>query len=94
MLQAAGGHQHADPAEGAPDAVSPAQVLLRWALQRGTAITPKTASEARMRENAHIFDFELSEGEMHAIDALVTNAPDHDGRLCWRSDPLRLLDFD
>ena len=71
-----------------------AQVLLRWALQHGASVTPKSASEARMAENAAAFGFTLSAEEMDAIDALQGNAPvPQDGRLCWRADPLRLLDF-
>ncbi len=44
-----------------------AQVVLRWGVQRGTAVVPKTVRVARMRENLDIFDFELSESEMNAI---------------------------
>ena len=74
---------------------TPAQVLLRWAIQKGAAVCPKTASEARMAENgACVGHFTLSDAEMGAIDALGANAPDeHAGRLCWRTEPLRLLDF-
>jgi D-xylose reductase len=52
---------------------SPAQVLLRWGLQRGTAIIPKTTRPERMRENLAIEDFELSQVEMAAIGALDQN---------------------
>lgn len=52
---------------------SPAQVLLRWGLQRGTAIIPKTTKPERMRENLAIEDFELSQVEMAAISALDQN---------------------
>ena len=47
-----------------------------------------------MGENAAIFYFELSAAEVAAIDALAANAPDGAGRLCWRNDPLRMLDFE
>lgn len=47
-----------------------AQVVLRWHLQRGTIVFPKTVRPERMRENADLFDFELSAAEMAAIDAL------------------------
>lgn len=50
-----------------------AQVLLRWGVQRGTAIIPKTSEPDRMRENIDIFDFELSQVEMAAISALNQN---------------------
>jgi len=49
---------------------TPAQVLLRWGVQRGTAIIPKTTKPERMRENLNIDDFELSQVEMAAISAL------------------------
>ncbi|MEL7446684.1 MAG: aldo/keto reductase, partial [Pseudomonadota bacterium] len=49
---------------------TPAQVLLRWGVQRGTAVIPKTTKPERMRENLDIDDFELSQVEMAAIGAL------------------------
>ncbi len=49
---------------------SPAQVVLRWGVQRGTAVIPKTSRPERLRENLAIFDFELSADEMNAISAL------------------------
>ncbi|MEL6485980.1 MAG: aldo/keto reductase [Pseudomonadota bacterium] len=52
---------------------SPAQVLLRWGVQRGTAVIPKTSKPERMRENLAIDDFELSAVEMAAISALNQN---------------------
>ena len=50
---------------------TPAQVVLRWHMQQeGCAAIPKTATRSRMRENFDIFDFELSAGELGAIDRL------------------------
>ncbi len=49
---------------------SPAQIVLRWGVQRGTSIIPKTSKPERMRENLDIMDFALTEGEMAAIGAL------------------------
>ena len=49
---------------------TPAQVALRWHLQRGDIVFPKTTSPERMRENVDIFDFELSDDEMRAVTAL------------------------
>lgn len=49
---------------------TPAQVLLRWGVQRGTAIIPKTTKPERMRENLAIDDFALSNVEMAAISSL------------------------
>ncbi len=47
-----------------------AQVLLRWGIQRGTSVIPKTSSEERMQENLATADFELTEAEMSAISGL------------------------
>lgn len=47
-----------------------AQVVLRWALQRGVIIIPKSVHEHRIRENIDLFDFELSQEDMQRIDAL------------------------
>jgi D-xylose reductase len=49
---------------------SPAQVLLRWAVQRGTAVVPKTSRRERLEENLAIFDFALSDDEMARISSL------------------------
>lgn len=52
---------------------TPAQVLLRWGVQRGTAVIPKTSNRERLRENLGLFDFRLSEDEMNSISALNRN---------------------
>ena len=49
---------------------TPAQVVLRWGIQRGNSIIPKTSNPDRMRENLAITDFALSDAEMEAISAL------------------------
>jgi diketogulonate reductase-like aldo/keto reductase len=49
---------------------SPAQVLLRWGLQHGFVVLPKSTSPKRIAENAALFDFELSDGAMGRLDAL------------------------
>jgi 2,5-diketo-D-gluconate reductase A len=49
---------------------SNAQVLLRWALQRGTVVLPKSAHQDRIQANAQIFDFNLDAGDLDALDAL------------------------
>jgi len=49
---------------------TPAQIVLRWGVQRGTAVIPKTSRPERLLENLAIFDFELSDSEMSEIDAL------------------------
>ena len=49
---------------------SPGQIVLRWAVQRGTSIVPKTSRPERLAENLAIFDFELNADEMKAISGL------------------------
>lgn len=49
---------------------SVAQVVLRWHIQRGVAVIPKSNSKERIVENMDVFDFELSDQEMSAISAL------------------------
>lgn len=50
--------------------VTPAQVALRWALQHGIVVIPKSTHAGRIRENADVFGFELSDGEMAIIDGV------------------------
>jgi len=52
---------------------SVAQVVLRWHIQRGVAVIPKSNSKERIIENMNVFDFELSQEEISAITALNTN---------------------
>src|SRR5271167_3957466 len=47
---------------------SPAQVMLRWGLQRDRSVIPKSTKPSRIAENINVFDFELSADEMAAID--------------------------
>ncbi|HEY4914626.1 MAG TPA: aldo/keto reductase [Candidatus Dormibacteraeota bacterium] len=49
---------------------TPAQVLLRWCLQRGLIVIPKSTHRDRLEENAGVFDFTLSEAVMAELDAL------------------------
>lgn len=51
---------------------TPAQVILRWHLEHGVSVIPKSVHEARIRENFDLFDFALSPEEVAAIDALDT----------------------
>jgi len=51
---------------------SPAQVMLRWGLQEGRSVIPKSTKPARIAENIDVFDFELSGQEISAIDGLDT----------------------
>lgn len=45
-------------------------MVLRWHLQQGRIVIPKSVTPARIRENADVFDFDLSDAELAAIDAL------------------------
>ncbi|RDW86088.1 aldo/keto reductase family protein [Aspergillus mulundensis] len=47
---------------------SPAQVLVRWSLQKGFVPLPKSVTPSRIRENCEVFDFELSEGDMGKLE--------------------------
>jgi 2,5-diketo-D-gluconate reductase A len=60
---------------------TPAQVVLRWHVQRGDIVFPKSVTPSRMRENFEIFDFELDEDDIAAITGLNRNertGPDPD----------------
>jgi 2,5-diketo-D-gluconate reductase A len=65
---------------------TPAQVLLRWCLQHGVPIIPKSTHRERIEENAQVFDFTLSDDDMAALDALDrTNGTDRAvDRKWWR----------
>ncbi|MGK0721500.1 aldo/keto reductase [Leucobacter sp. W1478] len=55
---------------GVAHSKSPAQVVLRWHVQQGTIVIPKTTRKKRMLENADLFDFSLTEAQMAAIGSL------------------------
>jgi 2,5-diketo-D-gluconate reductase A len=61
---------------------SSAQVVLRWHLQHGIIVIPKSVTPSRIRENIDVFDFQLDAGDMSAIDGLDRG----DGRI--GPDPL------
>jgi 2,5-diketo-D-gluconate reductase A len=56
-----------------------AQVTLRWHIQRGDVVFPKSTNEGRMRENFAIFDFALDDDQMHVIDGLDRGAEGRTG---------------
>ncbi|HET9990369.1 MAG TPA: aldo/keto reductase [Kofleriaceae bacterium] len=67
------GHRLDDPAIGAiAKAVqrTPAQVLLRWGIQHGHVILPKSVTRSRIAENAALFDFALDAAQMASLDGL------------------------
>ena len=63
---------------------SPAQILIRWALQHDLVVIPKSSSRERIFENADVFDFELSPEDMQLLDSFNENL-----RTCW--DPTNAL---
>ena len=57
---------------------TPAQVLIRWAMQRGMVVLPKSVNESRIIENFAVFDFEISDSLMKRLDDL-----DETFVTCW-----------
>ncbi len=57
---------------------SPAQILIRWALQHGLVVIPKSANRSRIFEDADIFDFKISADDMRVLDGFDENL-----RTCW-----------
>ncbi|WP_323379383.1 aldo/keto reductase [Streptomyces durbertensis] len=65
---------------------TPAQVILRWHLQLGNVVIPKSVTPSRIRENINVFDFALDEADMASIAGLDTGTrlgPDPD-EMDWR----------
>jgi diketogulonate reductase-like aldo/keto reductase len=61
-----------------PDGRSTAQILIRWALQHGLVVIPKSANRRRIFEDADVFDFEITLGDMQLLDQFNENL-----RTCW-----------
>ncbi|GAB3056284.1 aldo/keto reductase [Salinicoccus sesuvii] len=54
---------------------SPAQVIMRWNLQNDVLVIPKSSSSERQKENLEVYDFELTNADLEAIDALDKGEP-------------------
>ena len=52
---------------------SPAQILIRWTLQKEVIVIPKSSRKERIRENADVFDFKISQEDMDRLDAFHKN---------------------
>jgi len=62
---------------------TPAQVVLRWGVQRGTTVIPKTSKKERLAENINLFDFNLTADEMSSISGFNKNKRFNDpGHFC------------
>ena len=57
---------------------SPAQLMIRWGIEHGLVVIPKSTREERIRENSQVFDFDISDDDMRSLDSL-----DEDLRLNW-----------
>ncbi|MFQ5883770.1 MAG: aldo/keto reductase [Thermoplasmata archaeon] len=67
------GHRLNDPklaAIASTYSKTPAQILIRWVLQRDIIVIPKSSRKERIYENADVFDFEISQVDMEALDSL------------------------
>ncbi|XP_061674279.1 aldo-keto reductase family 1 member A1-A [Syngnathoides biaculeatus] len=69
---------------------TPAQIILRWHVQRGVVCIPKSVTASRIQENLQLFDFSLSEDDMTLVDALnrgqrfIVPTVERDGKRVWR----------
>ncbi|XP_067657230.1 aldo-keto reductase family 1 member B1-like isoform X1 [Haliotis asinina] len=66
---------------------SPAQVILRWGIQRGYAVIPKSTNPARLAQNMDIFDFKLSEEDMKTMLALDRGLRNNFQTFKWKDHP-------
>ena len=57
---------------------SPAQLMIRWGIEHGLVVIPKSTREERIRENSKVFDFDISDDDMRSLDSL-----NEDLRLNW-----------
>ena len=75
-LGGTGGTLLADPRLseiGARYGKSPAQVVIRWHIQRGVVVLPKSTHAERIRQNFDVFDFNLTDADMAAVSAIDTD---------------------
>ncbi|MGH7854868.1 MAG: aldo/keto reductase [Candidatus Binatia bacterium] len=65
-------------ASGDDGTKSTAQILIRWGIQHNLVVIPKSANHSRIRENAEVFDFAITDEDMQTLDSLNENL-----RTCW-----------
>lgn len=70
---------------GAKYSKSPAQILIRWSLQKGYIVLPKSSHKDRIEQNADVFDFDLADGDMSVLDSFNS---DYVSGECIRFDNL------
>ena len=64
---------------------TPAQVLLRWGIQKGVCVIPKASSTTRIEENYNIFDFKLNMVDMEELDSICKEYPSSK-HFCWNPE--------
>ncbi|GIU70200.1 MAG: glyoxal reductase [Candidatus Woesearchaeota archaeon] len=62
---------------------SPAQIILRWVIQHGVVVIPKSTDPIKIRENAQVFDFEITDEDMEKLDSFNKGL-----RFCWNPEEL------
>ncbi|KAL7836495.1 hypothetical protein AOLI_G00277790 [Acnodon oligacanthus] len=69
---------------------TPAQIIIRWLVQRGAACIPKSVTPSRIKQNIEVFDFKLSDEDMKQIESfnrnerLIIPTIERDGQKVWR----------
>jgi diketogulonate reductase-like aldo/keto reductase len=72
---------------------TPAQVLIRWAIDRGTVVIPKSAKPHRIEENFECLMFQLAAADVHRLSSLNSNTRVLQGRKFWEPRGLSYEDF-
>jgi len=61
-----------------------AQIIIRWNIQHGRSVIPKSVKESRIKENLAVFDFNISDEDIKVIDALDKNYRANDPQWFWK----------